>query len=485
MDRILMLIRSHEYIDARNAIFSARKSAAHPEALAFGLSLEMLPDEESEQEMEASGCFYAHPPLDLWTDMERFWQGENYVLMAHPGMRFTAGWDKALLKIMAALHRKAPDQALTCALTGFLPEMKDPIGEVCPVAADAFTREGALTFRHGMPMRHMTQPQPTPFLHPDFCFAPAGFFRAVATGDEPLFLRAFRAGWDLYTLHRPLIRTQWETEVPPASVMADSVLLESFYKRFGVGFDTRELSPQSRRGMTRREFRLPDHFPRSLRLRETWKQWKHDIPQFFGRYSKRIRPQCVTAYTANMPDETDLWLRQMSTLHNLPLTGYVPATLKRSVFDFLPDAYDLQPQHLLELPGAVPERTLPLSKAALLAAARDRLLTPSHYVWMDPDAVRYPVYPGAYLDWQAICTDKIVIAMVGGKPDPSIFAVPQDLVLSLASEMQARALSIMGQRGKLPEEKELWELVIHENPDWFSLHVLPVQGQLFTKICQA
>ena len=75
--------------------------------------------------------------------------------------------------------------------------------------------------------------------------------------------------------------------------------------------------------------------------------------------------------------------------------------------------------------------------------------------------------------------------MVGGKPDPSIFAVPQDLVLSLASEMQARALSIMGQRGKLPEEKELWELVIHENPDWFSLHVLPVQGQLFTKICQA
>ena len=44
--------------------------------------------------------------------------------------------------------------------------------------------------------------------------------------------------------------------------------------------------------------------------------------------------------------------------------------------------------------------------------------------------------------------------------------------------------TIFEQRGSLPEEHELWDLVIRENPDWFNLVVLPVKGQLFTLVCE-
>jgi len=76
------------------------------------------------------------------------------------------------------------------------------------------------------------------------------------------------------------------------------------------------------------------------------------------------------------------------------------------------------------------------------------------------------------------------MAMVGGVPDTTMFCVPEKLVLPLARDMQARTLTILEQRGALPEEREVWELVIRDNPDWFSLVVLPVKGQLFTPICE-
>ena len=481
MDRILILMGAAEYVDAKGAIESALQNAAHPEALSWGLTLQEYPDEESLEALSAlRALFSPYPDADPWTEMEQLWGGESYVLMANPAMRFTPGWDRGLLH---ALRSCAPGEVLTCALTGYLPVKEDPLGEVCPVAADSFQRDGSLSFRHGVPMCHAAKPLACAFLNPDFCFAPAGFFRAVASGDEPLFMRAFRADWALYTLHKPLIRMQWDVPVEPVTIPADHDLQDAFAERFGVSFASRLLEPRARRGMKAEKFRLPSKFPLSLRMKEGWRQLRHDARSLLKRHARRIRPQCVTLYTDSMPEETSMWLQQLSALQHLPLTGYVPGLVKREVFDFLPDAYDLQPQHLMELPGQSPEALLPLSKAALLAAARDRILTPSHYVWIDADCVRYPVYGGSFLDWEALCTDKIVIAMVAGHPDTSLFCVPQGMVLGLATDLHARASAILRQRGALPTETELWDLVIRENPDWFSLIVLPVRNQLFTKLC--
>ncbi len=482
MDRILILMAAAEYADAQPALDSARNAAAHPEALSFGLSLEYEPEGESLDALNTKDTFFVCPQEDLWAEMDRFWSGESYVLMAHPAMRFTAGWDKALIR---ALRSCPSGPVMTCALTGFLPVREDPLGEVCPVAAGEFTEEGALAFRHGMPLRYYKLPVRGPFLNPEFCFAPAGFFRAMKEGEEPLFMRAYRAGWELYTLHKPLIRLLWQAPLEPVFIPAGHDLQGDFAKLYGVSFAGRTLSPQARRGLLSAKIEDVKRVSFRLRWRESWRKTKCNLQTRFQRHAKKILPRCVTFFSPTMTDESLEWLRRLAKLQNLPLCAYAEPLLKRHLLEFMPDVYDFHAHHGMEIPGADPEALEPLSKAALLAAARDKFLGPSHYIWMDPDCVRYPVYEGAFLDWQGICQDKVVMAMVAGQPDTSLFAVPENRVLDLANDLHARALAILNQRGALPSEQELWDLTIRENPDWFTFVVLPVRGQLFTRICDA
>ncbi|MBQ8200922.1 MAG: hypothetical protein IJZ74_04060 [Clostridia bacterium] len=476
MDRILILMSATEYADAQPALQSARENAAAPDMLSWGLCLSVEPDDDALADMSRLGLIqFLCPGEDLWAAMPSLWQGEGYVLLAHPSMRFTKAWDRELLKELRACPR---GQVLKNVLTGYLPVREDPLGAVCPVGADAFDAEGTLSFRHGTPLRFAAKPERGPFLHPDFCFAPAGFFRAMAnTDDEPLFMRAFRDEWDLYTLHKPLITLVWDLPVPDCSIPAGHDLQEAFADVYGVSFAGRTLSPQSRRGMLSEELDIRLRVPAPVKLREKLRKWKQDLQQKQGTLPN---PLCVTLYTSFMDEEALRWLKQLAGLKNLPLLAYAEPLLLRQIAEFLPNVCEFKTRYAMELPIDAPELILPLSKAAILGKARDRHLTHSHYIWLDADCVQYPVYPGTVFDWSALCTDRIVMSMVNGVPDTTMFAVPENMVLNLARDLEARCLAIVGQRGTLPTETELWEMLIRENPDWFQLVAMPVRNQLFT-----
>lgn len=483
MDRILILMDAPEFVDAQNAILSARQNAAHPEALSYGFTLQEYPEGESFEVLQSlNALFISMPEESIWAEMERLWAGEEYVLMAHPAMRFDPGWDKALIR---ALQQCRPGQVLTGALTGCLPVVSDRLDEVCTVAADEFQPDGSLTLQRGMPMRHMKKPVAGPFLHPGFCFAPSGFFRAVAAAGDMQYLEAHRAGWQLYTLHTPVIRLQYDVPLQPVTAVDDQELLDSFAQRFGVDFTIRTVADHARRGMQEKTFTLPEEFPWKLRMAERWRRFHYRLTHLLWWRNRKITPQAVTIVTPDLPEDAAVWLRQMAKLENLAMTAYAPAALKRQLVEFLPDVYDLRPQHTMEITGIPMETLLPLSKVAALSATRDRTLKHSHYVWMDPDCVRHPVFPGAFFDWENICTDRIFIAMVNGHPDTSMFVVPDRMLLDLANDLQARTLAILTQRGALPTETELWELVMRENPSWFQHVVCPQRGQLFLEVCRA
>ena len=140
MDRILILMTAEDFLDAQTALYSAKENASDANLLSYGLMLENEPDEESQALMAALGRVqFLCPAEDPWRAMPDMWQGESHVLMAHPAMRFTKAWDKALLRELRACPATAKGQQL---LSGFLPVREDPLDAVCPVGADAFTVDG-------------------------------------------------------------------------------------------------------------------------------------------------------------------------------------------------------------------------------------------------------------------------------------------------------------------------------------------------------
>jgi len=478
MDRILILMSAVDFLDAQTALYSAKENAANPAVLSFGVTLENEPDDESQALMAALGNIqFLCPEADAWRSMPELWQGESHVLMAHPAMRFTTGWDKALLKTL----RRCPETDNGAnVLTGCLPVREDPLDAVCPVGADAFTVDGELTFRHGTPLKYTTGLERGPFLHPAFAFAPAGFFRQMAEeSDKPLFLRAFEGGWHLYTLPAPVIRLVWDIPVQPCRVSPDDPLCEDFMQVFGVDFRTGSLSAQSRRGMVSEELNFRLKVPVPVKLQAKLRLWRQQRQQAAG---KAPQPLCVTLYTQDMPAETLRWLKRLAELRNLPLLAYADPMQLRRITDFLPNVMEFKARYMMELPVDAPQLLQKLSKAAILAKARDRELTHSHYIWLDADCVQFPLYAGTAFRFQQVCTDRIMIAMVNGEPDPTMFVVPDKLILTLAREMEARCLTFLNQRGDLPTETELWKLIIREHPEWFQLVVYPVQRQLFTRL---
>ena len=475
MDRILILMSAEDFLDAQTALYSARENAAHPAALSYGVTLENEPDDESHGLMAALGNIqFLCPESDAWRAMPELWQGESHVLMAHPAMRFTPGWDKALLRELRSCPATNKGQNV---LTGFLPVREDPLDAVCPVGADAFTVDGELTFRHGTPLKYTVGMERGPFLHPAFVFAPAGFFRAMAQEDDaPLFLQAFAQDWNLFTLTNPVIRLVWDLPVAPCWVDPEHPLCEEVAQVFGVDFRTGALSAQSRRGMVSEELNFRIKVPLAVRMKE---KLRH-LQQQMQLGQKAPQPLCVTLYTQDMPEETLRWLRRLTELKHLPLLAYADPLLLRKITDFLPNVMEFKARYMMELPVDAPQVVQKLSKAAILAKARDRELTHSHYVWLDADCVQIPLYAGSVFRWEKVCTDRIMIAMVNGEPDPTMFVVPDGLSLTLAREMEARCLTFLNQRGDLPTETELWQLMIREHPEWFQLKVFPVQRQLFT-----
>ncbi len=477
MDRILILMSAVDFLDAQTALYSAKENAANPSVLSFGITLENEPDDESQALMAALGHIqFLCPESNVWASMPELWQGESHVLMAHPAMRFTRSWDKALLRELRRCPNADKGQNV---ITGCLPVREDPLDAVCPVGADAFTLEGELTFRHGTPLKYTTGMERGPFLHPDFVFAPAGFFRAMAEdSSDPLFLRAFAENWNLYALTQPVIRLVWDTPVAPCRVDPNHPLCEGFTQVFGVDFHAGSLSPQSRRGMVSEELNFQLKVPAAVRAKDMLYRLRQKLP--FRKPGPQ--PLCVTLYTADMPEETLRWLRRLADLKHLPLLAYADPLLLRRITDFLPNVMEFKARYMMELPVDAPQIIQQLSKAAILAKARDRELTHSHYVWLDADCVQIPLYSRSIFRWEKVCTDKIMIAMVNGQPDPTMFTVPDHLILTLAREMEARCLTFLNQRGDLPTETMLWQLIIREHPEWFQLRVFPVERQLFTRL---
>ena len=103
MERILLLMAATGAAEAEAALQSALDNALAPKRLSFGLSLLREPDEIEAAALRRLGaCQLMAPAADPWLDFAELWQGEGFLLIGSPDMRFVRHWDMLLLRELRA-----------------------------------------------------------------------------------------------------------------------------------------------------------------------------------------------------------------------------------------------------------------------------------------------------------------------------------------------------------------------------------------------
>lgn len=481
MERILLLMAATGAAEAEAALQSALDNALAPKRLSFGLSLLREPDEIEAAALRRLGaCQFMAPAADPWQDFAELWQGEGFLLIGSPDMRFVRHWDMLLLRELRACQ--PGEEAPGSVLTGYLPRPEDPVEAVCPIGVEGFDAEGRLCFHRGTPLRYALHSPRTAFLHPRFCFGPAAFFQQVAHSDGPRFLAAFQQRWDIYTLRLPLISFVYDEPLPPCAVEGDERVLRRFEKRFGLRLDTRQLSPVIRLGLTGTELSFPTKVPLPVKAQETARR------ALCARNASR--PMCTTAYitlpvpTGNLPEEYQLWFQYLSRVKSIPLTCFAEGDKLRLLTATHPNVLEYKQRYALPVSAELrPEEVLNylrLSRPFLLAETRSRYPSQTHYCWIDFGYLRYPVYEGAAVNWDVLCQDRICIAQVGERLDTSMIVIPASLLDNTCDEMLRLCEASLAERGVLPREEDAWAEMAQEHPDWFELLALPNSRELLT-----
>ena len=121
-----------------------------------------------------------------------------------------------------------------------------------------------------------------------------------------------------------------------------------------------------------------------------------------------------------------------------------------------------------------------LSAPFLLAAARDADRSRTHYLWLDFDILRYPVYEKTALDWQTVCIDRIHIARVAGRADPTMFSVPEALVPMLCDDFSLLCEKSIRETGALPDPVGVWDTLLDAHPEHYEAIDLPAERELLS-----
>ena len=472
MDRILLLLEGGTYEEVRNCLESAMTAADRPEMISAGLCLRQEPDEDACKEMGAyGGVRYVVAGYGPWEDMELFWQGEAYVLVCSNELRFLRRWDRQVIR---ALNRCGNQTVLT----GIPPSPEDPVEAVFPVACTGI--EGnELVLERGTALRYAAKSHRCAFLNPGFVFGPAAFFRSMKGADMPLFLRAFMDGWNLFTLSDVLFRTEKEFKAirVPWELTAD---MQAFGEMYGLDFQRGQVSATCRAGLYTPDLQVRTHVPLQVRMQERFRNVDNAL--------SRTNPLCVTV-CVELPDQpvTELEMvrfRRLAGLKNLALLCFADGGCIQRVLLSHPNCLEFHRRYGVHVDRKLEKDELAdyiqISRPSILAVSREKFPGHTHYLSVDFDIIHYPVYKGSALDWNVICSERIVMGMVDGKPDPSVFCVPDARVLPLKREADALCEDRLRRTGKVLNPDELWYLIYREHPDWMTFLELPRKRELFS-----
>jgi hypothetical protein len=471
---IIMLLSAVTEEEALEVIVGAYGQAYEKAALSYALALPAPLSDEARTQISAFGKLqFIEAAEDPYSALSGLCEKEDYALMASEGMVFKKFWDLRLIKAFEKLNKKR------VALTGFLPDLDDRHGAICPVAVDK-VEDSLVRFHKGVPLYRALLPQKCAFINPWFSFASPAFYACMAKASPtPAFLRPFASGYTLYTLNDPCIQTIFEQRIEPMALhlMTPDEDDESVVSRF---YDT---------------YRLPDSPNAILGLYTADLQYDMDIT-FFDKLTAELmqlklrnapgNPLFISAFcdmpcpVKSEPIVYESRFRNLARLKNLPLALFIRGSMASPVKRYFHNVYDYRRAYGLPPDIAAGEETdkFKAGKLSLLRHSTKAFPHHSHYAWIDFGYQRFPVYGAAAIDFNKIIGTTAHIARVNGKIDTSCFTVPKELTAPLEEEM-LRIIYTFVEEGKPLDDSELFEELINRRSDCFTLHDLPEKRSLF------
>ncbi|MBQ9307232.1 MAG: hypothetical protein IJ229_04835, partial [Clostridia bacterium] len=188
---------------------------------------------------------------------------------------------------------------------------------------------------------------------------------------------------------------------------------------------------------------------------------------------------------AEKPDALEMArFRRLAGIDSLRLLCFATPECIRTVLFSHPNTLAWKTEHDMPLHGngsAEDNRRFSvLNRFFLLARAQEKSMDHTHYAWMDFAYLRYPVYEGATLHWDAIAGQKICIGTCEGKMDLSMIVVPAGEVLPLTREISAMCEKHWKEKGCLPEPEDVLWTLAERSSGRFDFVPIPTRGDLFS-----
>lgn len=484
MDRILILTSADRWSDTSACLAGACACAAVNKRISYGLILREEPSPADLDEMHTLGSVQylvsEDRPVHVFSSL---WQGESHVLLADRKLVYGTGWDLLLLRMLHRLERNGTARPV---LTGIPPLTDAPVNAFRPVAAERMTGpDGTLYFRPGTPVRCSSGPQRSAFLSESFCFAPSAFFRMAETQSGLLSVAAYVNGWEVFIpqlcpCHALSVLCPEPRDIPDPSGES----WQRFARRAGITDRFPYLNGQARTGILSADL----SWDTTVSLRERFL----DKILAWSSAGSSVSLLCVSAvlsepvHPENTPEENAACLRWLAALHELPMIFLTDAVTRPTVQLSHPNITDYSPSVGLpvirRLPDAQDPDFLRLSRMFFLRHCKERNPGHSHYAWLDPCSVCYPVDPDTVPDLKRFCTDRITMATVDGKPDFSMIIVPSDLIGPLCGEIGVLCEQSIRQPVPFPAEEDIWKDLMERFPSRFTLVPLPEKNGLIAHI---
>jgi hypothetical protein len=477
---LLILSQLEDAGAARRTVLGAYNQAHNPVALRFALpaafEADLLEDAEENAELPLSALRFYDEDGGLAAALPLL-REDGFFLLLQAEYDFSAMWDRELQNRYAKLEY----DALLTGCMGPASERLEPQAYLPAFGA----RDGELVqIIRGLPLVCSAAPVRTMVVDPAFLYGRSAALKKIDHNPEVMSLAAHIANIPVYALDRPVL---WPVKAlpkrwfrRPGPELLHVYAVQRFEQLAGFSAEPGALSLRYTWGLYNASEAYPQKLPMDLAVKGGLRNLlqkvdRPDVPHLISAFVDLPRP--------SKPHEVYmLRFTYLNALKNLPLTLYTGGSCERYLRGLCPNARSYPERGVLPRDylrrKMTPKDHLGRSKWLLMRKTAVENPTFTHVAWINMDMLHYPICPDVLPDFSPLMDDRIHLAVVNGKPDPSFIVAPAHRLALISRECESMSQFDV-EVGRSTTEEALIQRLYDRYSDLFALHPMPKKHLLF------